>query len=65
MALGAMETMRFSLIISIFFKIDDMGLLLSNIVPKVCLLVISRRESAQLAQENIKSEILIQMQFFY
>ena len=51
--------------LQILFWIAHMCLLLSNIMPKVCLLVISRRESAQLAHENIKSEILIQMQFFY
>lgn len=31
----------------ILFKTADIGLLLSSIVPKVCLLVISQRKSAQ------------------
>lgn len=46
------------------FQTADIGLLLANIVPEVCLFIILHRESAQLAQENIKSEILIQMQVF-
>ena len=66
MALGAMEIMRFFYVnFQILFQTADISLLLSNIVPRVCLLVISQRGSAHLAQENIKSEILIQMQFFY
>ena len=66
MALGAMEIMRFFYVnFQILFQTADISLLLSNIVPRVRLLVISQRESAHLAQENIKSEILIQMQFFY
>ena len=66
MALGAMEIMCFFYVnFQILFQTADISLLLSNIVPRVCLLVISQRESAYLAQENIKSEILIQMQFFY
>lgn len=66
MALGAMEIMRFFYVnFQILFQTADISLLLSNIVPRVYLLVISQRESAHLAQENIKSEILIQMQFFY
>ena len=66
MARGAMEIMRFFYVnFQILFQTADISLLLSNIVPRVCLLVISQRESAHLAQENIKSEILIQMQFFY
>lgn len=66
MALGAMEIMRFFYVnFQILFQTADISLLLSNIVPRVSLLVISQRESAHLAQENIKSEILIQMQFFY
>ena len=66
MALGAMEIMRFFYVnFQILFQTADISLLLSNIMPKVCLLVISHGKSAQLVQENIKSEILIQMQFFY
>ena len=48
----------------ILFQTADISLLLSNIVTKVCLFIISRRESAQLTQEIIESERLILMQFF-
>ena len=48
-----------------FFQMADLGLLLSNIMPEVHLLVILHGKSAQLVQENVKSEILILMQFFY
>ena len=65
MALGAMEIMRFFYVnFQILFQTADIGLLLVNIVPEVCLFIILHRESAQLPQENIKSEILIQMQVF-
>ncbi len=37
------------------------GIFNTNIMPKVCLLVISHGKSAQLVQEIVKSEILIQM----
>ena len=64
MALGAVEMMRF-LYFQILFQIADMGLLLLNIMPKVCLFVILHRESAQLVQEIVKLEILRLMSFFY
>ena len=66
MALGAVETMRFFFDnYQILFQTADIGLLLANIVPEVCLFVILHRKSAQLVQEIVKSEILILMQFFY
>ena len=41
MALGAMEIMRFFYVnFQILFQTVDIGLLLANIVPEVCLLVI-------------------------
>ncbi|MGN0245378.1 MAG: hypothetical protein ACI4DK_05385 [Lachnospiraceae bacterium] len=43
----------------ILFQTADISLLLSNIIPKVCLLVISHGKSAQLVQKIVKSEILI------
>ncbi len=47
MALGAMEIMRFFYVnFRILFQTADISLLLSNIVLRVCLLVISQRESA-------------------
>ena len=47
MALGAMEIMRFFYDnFQILFQTADISLLLSNIVLRVCLLVISQRESA-------------------
>ena len=47
MALGAMEIMRFFYVnFQILFQTVDISLLLSNIVLRVCLLVISQRESA-------------------
>ena len=56
MALGAMDIMRFFYVnFQILFQTADIGLLLANIVPEVCLFIILHRESAQLAQENIKS----------
>ena len=65
MALVAVKTMRFFYDnFQNLFQTADIGLLLANIVPEVCLFIILHRESAQLAQENIKSEILIQMQVF-
>ena len=64
MALNAVEAMRF-LYFQILFQTADIVLLLSNIVPKVCLLVILHRESAQLVQEIVKLEILMLMSFFY
>ena len=65
MALVAVKTMRFFYDnFQNLFQNADIGLLLANIVPEVCLFIILHRESAQLAQENIKSEILIQMQVF-
>ena len=65
MALVAVKTMRFFYDnFQNLFQTADIGLLLANIVPEVCLFIILHRESAQLPQENIKSEILIQMQVF-
>ena len=62
MALVAVEMMRFLRDnFQILFQTADISLLLSNIMPKVCLLVISHRKSVQLVQEIVKSEILIQM----
>ena len=49
----------------IFFQIFDISLLLSNIVPKVCLSIISHRKSAQLAWGIVKSGNLILMQFYH
>ena len=41
MALGAMEIMRFFYVnFQILFQTADIGLLIANIVPEVCLLVI-------------------------
>ena len=66
MALGAMEAMRFFYDkFQVLFQTADIGLLLANIVPEVCLFVILHRKSAQLVQEIVKSEILILMHFFY
>ena len=62
MALVAVEMMRFLRDnFQILFQTADISLLLSNIMPKVCLLVISHGKSVQLVQEIVKSEILIQM----
>ena len=66
MALGAMEIMRFFYVnFQILFQTADISLLLSNIVPEVCLFVILYRKSVQLVQEIVKSEILRLMCFFY
>ena len=65
MALIAVKTMRFLCDnFQILFQTADISLLLSNIVPKVCLLVISHRKSAQIVQEIVELEILILMQVF-
>ena len=66
MALGAMEIMRFFYVnFQILFQTADIGLLLANIVPEVCLFTILRRKSAQLVLEIVESEIMSLIAFFY
>ena len=59
MALGAMEIMRFFYVnFQILFQTADISLLLSNIVLRVCLLVISQRESAHGTLNEAELEVV-------